>query len=518
VFSGGLEEHRPNVPDISRRFWQPKPPLRGDSRLDHLPQNATGSSGMSSPILRDKRVIPTERDREEIVGNDAANGDIGGGPDGSASMSINTHLTQRQSNEPSIDGTHRPQSALSICIPASLSHSYIRKTRDRFSIDCEPLTERCSQSRFRSDRDQDSFPSTPSPALRLPARAIPPDSTAISEEISQSFFSSLSRYPPSTWHSPTPFQRPTPSQPEGSLPDRISPNIPVAVGSPSVGQHAESQKEQHPSVLARTVHPDRAGTFRTNSNPAHSHSTSCSSTPTHIRSGVHNVQRQPDRFSMFSDGLEEHRPNVTRTIRRYRPPKFCIDCEPLTERYSQNRFRSERDQDSFHSTPSPVDTGISHEPVPEQYRPNWDKGRIHLLPPARVIPLARAVPPDYTAIFEENPQSFFSGPSGHPPSTRRSLTPVQRPTPSQPAAERSLLNRISLGNPAVASSSSMSSRPLLDRIQIRPSKRDREEIAGNDAAGGDGELNEGSLDDSALKRPKRRMRRRMKAKQKKSEA
>jgi hypothetical protein len=273
--------------------------------LDHLPQNATGSSGMSSSTLRDKRIIPPERDRE--VGNDAASGDISDGPDGSASMSINTHLTQRQSDEPSIDGTHSPQSALSDsadCSPASSSPSDINfyaiwnqcaQIRSQsYGIDREPLTERYSPSRFRSDRDQDLFHSTPSPAdtgishepvpaqyhpdwdrihSRLLARAIPPDSTAISEENSQSFFSGPSGYPPSTWHSPTPVQRSTPSQSEG--------------GSPSMDQHMEQQREQHLSILTRTVHPDRAETFRTNTSPDHSRSTSCSSTLIHICSGMH---------------------------------------------------------------------------------------------------------------------------------------------------------------------------------------------------------------------------------------
>jgi hypothetical protein len=49
-----------------------------------------------------------------------------------------------------------------------------------------------------------------------------------------------------------------------------------------------------------------------------------------------------------------------------------------------------------------------------------------------------------------------------------------------------------------------SSPSLRDRVQIIPSKRDREEMAGNDT-GGDIDMDDGGPDDSASKKQRRRL-------------
>jgi hypothetical protein len=63
-----------------------------------------------------------------------------------------------------------------------------------------------------------------------------------------------------------------------------------------------------------------------------------------------------------------------------------------------------------------------------------------------------------------------------------------------------LLDRLSLDN-----TSSMSSPSLRERVQIIPSKRDRDEMAGNNAAGGDVDLDDAGPDDLASKKPRRRL-------------
>jgi hypothetical protein len=63
-----------------------------------------------------------------------------------------------------------------------------------------------------------------------------------------------------------------------------------------------------------------------------------------------------------------------------------------------------------------------------------------------------------------------------------------------------LLDRLSLDN-----TSSMSSPSLRERVQIIPSKRDRDEMAGNNAAGGDVDLDDAGQDDLASKKPRRRL-------------
>jgi len=75
----------------------------------------------------------------------------------------------------------------------------------------------------------------------------------------------------------------------------------------------------------------------------------------------------------------------------------------------------------------------------------------------------------------------------------------QRPVPSRRGA--SLLDRLSLDNGA--GTSGMSSPSLRDRVQTIPSKRDRDEMAGND--GGDIDFDDPGLDDSASKKPRRRL-------------
>ena len=161
--------------------------------------------------------------------------------------------------------------------------------------------------------------------------------------------------------------------------------------------------------------------------------------------------------------------------------------------------------------------------------------------------LARSAHPDRAGMFEANPQSF-AGPS-HDLSVQRSSKPVrirrpgpqslqshpddfpmrpeappdrwpsngdrgeersrdepaprthshhQRPAPSRRGG--SLLDRLSLDN-----TSSMSSPSLRERVQIIPSKRDRDEMAGNNAAGGDVDLDDAGQDDLASKKPRRRL-------------
>jgi len=77
------------------------------------------------------------------------------------------------------------------------------------------------------------------------------------------------------------------------------------------------------------------------------------------------------------------------------------------------------------------------------------------------------------------------------------------PTATIGASRRggSLLDRLSLNN--AAGSSGMPSPSLRDRVQIVPSKRDREEMGGHDAVRGEIDIDE--VDDSASKKPRRRM-------------
>jgi hypothetical protein len=58
----------------------------------------------------------------------------------------------------------------------------------------------------------------------------------------------------------------------------------------------------------------------------------------------------------------------------------------------------------------------------------------------------------------------------------------------------------------MASSSGLPSPSLRERVQqIIPSKRDREEMAGHDARSGDFDTDEGGVDDTTSKKPRRRM-------------
>ena len=224
------------------------------------------------------------------------------------------------------------------------------------------------------------------------------------------------------------------------------------------------------------------------------------------------------------------------------------------ERYVDDPYRSRstlspgtlRRQASFTSHASfGVDYADDREPFPEREVRGWDRDQE--LQRDQYSPVLTRGAPDRVPMFEANTQPFstadrepsasrsskhrvrpgshsvqnypddipvrLEGSGEHWPSdgsrgaerTRDELAPRsnshhRRPTPSRRGG--SLLDRLSLDN--AAGSSGMSSPSLRDRVQIVPSKRDREEMVGNDAAR-DIDMDEGGPEDSASKKPRRRM-------------
>ena len=229
--------------------------------------------------------------------------------------------------------------------------------------------------------------------------------------------------------------------------------------------------------------------------------------------------------------------------------------QPPEERYIDDPYRSRstlspgtlRRQASFTSHASfGVDYADDRESLPEREVRSWNRDQ----EPQRdqYSPVLTRGAPDRVPMFEGNAQSFstvdhepsasrsskhrvrpgshsvqnypddipvrLEGSGEHWPSdgsrgmerTRDELAPRsnnhhRRPMPSRRGG--SLLDRLSLVD-NVAGSSSMSSPSLRDRVQIVPSKRDREEMVGNDAAR-DIDMDEGGPEDSASKKPRRRM-------------
>jgi hypothetical protein len=218
------------------------------------------------------------------------------------------------------------------------------------------------------------------------------------------------------------------------------------------------------------------------------------------------------------------------------------------ERYVDDiyRHRPALSPDNLHRPLPSARSDVAHhrEPFTERQARSWDRDqelhRDHYSPV-----LARGVHPDRTEMFEVNSRSFSGQehePSVPPSSKRIRIHPGsssqshpddfslrlevpgehwpldghvvertrderavrthshhQRPTPSRRGG--SLLDRLSLDD----GSSGMSLPSLRDRVQVIPSKRDREEMVGNDAVGGDIDVDEGGPDDSASRKPRRRM-------------
>jgi len=147
--------------------------------------------------------------------------------------------------------------------------------------------------------------------------------------------------------------------------------------------------------------------------------------------------------------------------------------------------------------------------VSSQSGPAHDPSAPHSSKPIRNRPGSHPVrehPGDFPVHPEVPGEHWISDGGRRAERTReesaRSHSHQQRPTPSRRGG--SLLDRLSLDN--ATGSSGMSSPSLRDRVQIIPSKRDREEMVGGDAAGGF-DMDEGGPDDSVSKKPKRRVKR-----------
>jgi len=205
------------------------------------------------------------------------------------------------------------------------------------------------------------------------------------------------------------------------------------------------------------------------------------------------------RHQTSFDGHESfnnaHRQNYTddrESFLERQPQSWDRDQENERDQYPPTFARSDHHPDRdhmFETFPNPSrDMSASRSSKPVRIRrPGLQSIQIH--------PDEYSIRPDASAEHWSN--GDHGEERGRDESGSRIQSHHQRPTPSRRGG--SLLDRLSLYNGASTSGSSPS---LRDRVQIVPSKRDREEMV-HDV--GDIDLDDGGQDDSILKKSKRRV-------------
>jgi hypothetical protein len=329
--------------------------------------------------------------------------------------------------------------------------------------------------------------------------------------------------PPRTW---------TPRQPSQQHPqyEHHEPDIRDETPPPSSREDSwDAQDRRHPPSQFSADDSQHANQFNGNARrgtgeprhrrPLHVETDRVASHPTSTRHGPVTLdaraQQSEERYvgemyrsrPALSPGLHRHASFAGHESFSDAPRQDYIDDrEPFPERQAQSW---DRDQALQRDQYSPF---LAHQDRPGMFEANSQSFSGPDRDPLRSSKPVRIRRPGSQSV-QNHPDDFpvrVDASAGHWPSNsgrgeeRNRDEPVhrahshhQRTTPSRRGG--SLLDRLSLDNGASSSSPS-----LRERVQIIPSKREREEMVSNDTAGGDLDMDNGGPDDSASKKQRRR--------------